>query len=198
MNNRTITALSILCVLIFFAFDLYIELGVAGGVTYVIAILLLSFQDNKRMIWYIAILTSLLTLLGLFYSPSGGETYKVITNRFLAFFIIWGTSFLVVKYISLQSQLSKTKSMLLFKGIDNQQKRIATELHESSVQLITVANSLIKFHINKIKREKETGKYSEINEVSLILESAILELKNISYELQPSVLNDFGLLAGIN
>jgi PAS domain S-box-containing protein len=72
-----------------FLFDLSLELGIAGGVTY-IAIVLLSLWANKRSyILWAGVTGTIFTGLGYYFSPPGGENWKVLTNRFLALFVIW-------------------------------------------------------------------------------------------------------------
>ena len=72
-----------------FLFDLSLELGIAGGVTY-IAIVLLSLWANKRSyILWAGITGTIFTGLGYYFSPPGGENWKVLVNRFLALFVIW-------------------------------------------------------------------------------------------------------------
>ncbi|MBC8283908.1 MAG: PAS domain-containing protein [Nitrospinae bacterium] len=78
----------------FFALDLYMELGVAGGVPYICLVLVALWSKKKRLIWIAAVVGSLLTLIGFWLSPVGGEDWKVLTNRFLALFAIWVTAFI--------------------------------------------------------------------------------------------------------
>ena len=63
---------SIACIIVLVV-DLNLELGIAGGVPYLIVIFLMSLQNKTSYILYAAILTSILTIVGLLISPSGGE-----------------------------------------------------------------------------------------------------------------------------
>lgn len=67
----------------FFAMDLSLELGIAGGVLYNILILMcLPRGADRHLPW--ALITALgLTLLGWQLSPAGSETWKVVMNRVL-------------------------------------------------------------------------------------------------------------------
>lgn len=78
---------------IFFA-DLSIELGVAGGVLYVALVLVALWARQKRYIWGAAVLGTVLTILGYWFSPPGGEFWKVVVNRTLSILAIWVTAFL--------------------------------------------------------------------------------------------------------
>lgn len=80
------------------AIDAQIELGVAGGVLYVVVIWVASLSRHPRMLWTTAGFCSLLTIAGYFLSPSGGETAKVIANRALALLAIWVSASLSVRF----------------------------------------------------------------------------------------------------
>lgn len=88
----------ILCAIIFYI-DLLLPLGVAGGVPYVAVVLISLRTNNVKFTIYIAILCTLLTMLGYIYSPEGGVLWKVIMNRALALFAIWVTALLAIKII---------------------------------------------------------------------------------------------------
>lgn len=85
--------ISVLSLLIL-AIDLSIPLGVAGGVPYVLIVLLAQWSNDRRHIFAPAVLGSVLTLVGYFASPEGGIHWMVLTNRGLALFAIWATALL--------------------------------------------------------------------------------------------------------
>jgi hypothetical protein len=76
-----------------------LPLGVAGGVPYIAVVLISLKSDNIKFTIYVAIFCSVLTILGYFFSPEGGELWKVMTNRVLALFAIWVTTLLSLKII---------------------------------------------------------------------------------------------------
>ncbi len=80
-----------------FAIDLAIPLGVAGGVPYVAVVLLSLWAPNKKFTIFVSIICSILTIVGLAYSPPGGEMWKVLFNRALALFAIWVTATLTLQ-----------------------------------------------------------------------------------------------------
>ncbi len=111
--------------LIFF-FDLSLPLGVAGGIPYV-ATVLIGIWLPKR--WYtigLAVLGSVLTGLGYYFSEPGSVLWIVITNRVLALFAIWVT-------VSL---------LLLKKGAEEKVATLYKELEQLSYQdgLTEIAN----------------------------------------------------------
>jgi len=81
-----------------FCVDLLVPLGVAGGVPYIAAILASLWNPKENATIIFAIICSALTILGFYFSPSGGELWKVIFNRAIALFAIWITAILCVKW----------------------------------------------------------------------------------------------------
>lgn len=80
-----------------FLVDIQIPLGVAAGVPYIAVVLLAQWHGLRRTILYAALLGSLLTVLGFFLSPPGGEPWKVLSNRALSLFAIWVTAMLTLQ-----------------------------------------------------------------------------------------------------
>ncbi len=96
-NTKLIFLCAILA-LTFFFIDLQIPLGVAGGVPYILVILISLKSTKPNFVITVAIICSLLTLLGFYFSPSGGELWMIVTNRSLAIFAIWVTAILALKW----------------------------------------------------------------------------------------------------
>jgi PAS domain S-box-containing protein len=93
-TDRGLITLTVLLAAGIFLLDLSTPLGVAGGVPYV-AVVLLSLGSSKRSFtWFVALGTSVLTVLGFVFSPGGGVLWMVLHNRFLALFAIWVTAIL--------------------------------------------------------------------------------------------------------
>jgi hypothetical protein len=91
------TKVIILCLflsIIIFIIDSSIPLGVAGGVPYILVVLISLWSEKKSLPILAAILGSILTVAGFYSSPPGGELWKVIFNRALALFAIWTTAVL--------------------------------------------------------------------------------------------------------
>jgi PAS domain S-box-containing protein len=72
-----------------YLFDLSLELGVAGGVTYIILVLFSLWGGKRSYLIWAGITGTVLTWLGYVFSPAGGENWKVLVNRFLSMFVIW-------------------------------------------------------------------------------------------------------------
>lgn len=105
-SNLQILLLCMFLSSVFFIFDAVLPLGVAGGVPYIFVILISLFSHQRKFILLAAIVTSILTIVGIFLSPSGGEFWQVFINRCFALFAIWSTALLGVK---LQKTLNDKK-----------------------------------------------------------------------------------------
>lgn len=78
-----------------FVIDLFLPLGVAGGVPYLIVVFLGYWLPRRRYVFVLAAWSTVLTIIGIYVSPIGDVTWVVLANRALAFFAIWATAFLV-------------------------------------------------------------------------------------------------------
>ena len=80
---------AVITAIIIFAVDIYIPLGVAFGVSYIIVVLIALQIQLRSAVIVTSVLCTLLVLLGLMFSPEGGEAWKIYLNRAIAIFAIW-------------------------------------------------------------------------------------------------------------
>ena len=92
--------------------DLLLPLGVAAGIPYVAVVLLSLWSPNRLLPLFLACLCSGLTILGFFWSPQGGELWKVLTNRFLALTVIWVTALLLFSWKRTEERRMETLQQL--------------------------------------------------------------------------------------
>lgn len=74
------------------AIDLSMPLGVAGGVLYIALVLTGWWFRSRSAFLILAVVASLLTIVGFFLSPEGSVEWVVVTNRFYALVTIWVTA----------------------------------------------------------------------------------------------------------
>lgn len=113
--SRVTISLYVICglsMVIILIADLSIPLGVAVGVPYIVVVLLSLWIPNERVTFLVSIICSMFTIAGFFYSPSGGEMWKVVLNRGLALFAIWVTAFLTLERRMLDKQLLNRLSII--------------------------------------------------------------------------------------
>ena len=85
----------------------------------------------------------------------------------------------------------KIRSASLIEGQEKERRKIARDLHDGLGQRLTA----LKFHIEGLKvTVKEKARYEEIKK---ILYETIVDVRRISFNLMPSVLNDFGIIPAV-
>lgn len=107
---KKITLICILLAAIIMAIGMAIPLGVATGVLYIAVILLSLWEPRKGFTIQMAILCSVLTIAGFFLAPPGGELWKVLSNRALALYAIWITTFLTLQRKRLEAEREEAVS----------------------------------------------------------------------------------------
>jgi PAS domain S-box-containing protein len=76
---------------------------------------------------------------------------------------------------------------------EKERTKISSALHDSICQLLYG----VRFNINHLKKADAAHLKGEMDNVTKLIDMAIREIRNLSYELTPSVLRDFGFTAGI-
>ncbi|RYZ80572.1 MAG: PAS domain-containing protein, partial [Proteobacteria bacterium] len=92
---------------------------------------------------------------------------------------------------SLQNEKQKIILSAAFDAQEKERYRISTALHDSVCQILYG----IRMNIQNIKTTNKLK--NEFDIVNRLLDQAIRETRELSYELTPSVLRDFGFTAGI-
>jgi len=115
-SDARIIALGAAISLVVFGLDSMIPLGVAGGVPYILVILVSLWSPRKRLTYFAAIGVSILVIAGFYTSPPGGELWKIVCNRGLALFAIWTTAVLSGKQKTIQLEREKALSDLKVLG----------------------------------------------------------------------------------
>ena len=126
ISDAKLLLLSILIASVVFTFDLLLPLGVAAGVPYVALVLLGMWARKTPYVFLLAAAGSVLIVLGYLFSATGGVPWVVLTNRGLAFFIIWSTAMLVAHRKQGQDALEQANAELEERVLQR-----TAELHES-------------------------------------------------------------------
>lgn len=94
-NEKWLVPMIVAMMTVFFLMDISVPLGVAGGVSYAILVVIGLWSPARSLIIKLAAIGTFLTVLGYMFSPEAGiSAWIVITNRMLALCIIWLTAFL--------------------------------------------------------------------------------------------------------
>lgn len=105
---------------------------------------------------------------------------------------------MVVEQEKYKQQLNeqKIRSASLIQGQDSERRRIAIELHDGIGQMLTALKlAMDNLHGSKHLPEKESHQASEIKG---LVSDVLKEVRGISFNLMPSVLNDFGLVSALS
>jgi signal transduction histidine kinase len=93
-----------------------------------------------------------------------------------------------------QMNQQKIRAAALLKGQENERKRIAREMHDGLGQVLTA----LKLNIESISAHNLDDKNKAIlEEARILVGKTIAETRNITFDLMPTVLNDFGLVAAL-
>lgn len=113
-ENNTIPVMLVSGVLAagIFALDLSLPRGVAGGVPYVIVVLISLWLPRQRDILIVTAVCTGLTILGFYYSSNGSELWFGIVNRILTICVIWATAILSYRYKRSQEELRERRKYL--------------------------------------------------------------------------------------
>jgi len=128
-------------------FDMSIALGVAGGVPYILPVLLTLNIKSQGITYLIVLLAVLLTLFGLVFSPEGGEVWKVVTNRALAILAIIsvGAAVIIIKSKNEQLQAKNKELAIQTDRVINASKAKSRFLSAMSHELRTPLNIIMGF-----------------------------------------------------
>jgi signal transduction histidine kinase len=163
-----------------FYVDLSQELGVTAGVLYVALVLVALWARQKRYVWGAAVLGTLLTVLGYWLSPPGGEFWKVVLNRVISLLVIWATAFLCYLFKINEETLEEAHSQL-----EDQFRSLAkkdAELEFSNRRLEEkVEERTQKLKATNLFLEHEVKKNLQANRE---LETLLAELENMNVELK--------------
>lgn len=111
-SSVRILLISILLAAVIFTIDLFVPLGVAGGVPYVAIILVTLWLPGSTFTLAFACLCTLLTLAGFFLSPPGEPYWIVIPNRALAIFAIWAVAVLGLQRKKVERALQESEESI--------------------------------------------------------------------------------------
>jgi hypothetical protein len=79
---------------VIFMLDLFVPLGVAVGVLYLVVVLLTLRMPQGKATIFVAIVSSLLIVTAFYYKPPVDHMWKVIFNRGISLFAVWVSAIL--------------------------------------------------------------------------------------------------------
>ena len=128
-----------------------------------------------------------------------------IRNTFLTVLFITATTAIVIVMIGIAINLHESRLAdarlreLAHKSVRfqvNQRRRFARELHDGINQLMVSVKFRVELGINKIRKGDLSGSEDLVKGVE-VLNQAIQEVRRISHDLRPSLLDDLGLASAL-
>jgi PAS domain S-box-containing protein len=92
-----------------FVVDRFLPLGVAGGIPYVLVVLMGLWSTRRGFVMAAAVTGTLLTLLGAWVSPPGGVFWMAMVNRSVTLLAIWAVAFVLLRHQRAQSELERRR-----------------------------------------------------------------------------------------
>lgn len=175
--SQRVIALTLVLSICIFMIDISVPLGVAGGVLYFVVILVSLAARSRGFIIYVAILCSVLTVLGYFFSPAGGEPWKVMANRVLAYLVIWITTMLSLKRRVAEDALNEAHNELEIR-VEDRTRKLRKEIEERERVEEALCKAKEELEMRVEERTKELS--GEISERKRAEE--ILTIKNSALE----------------
>ncbi|HKJ42732.1 MAG TPA: PAS domain-containing sensor histidine kinase, partial [Sunxiuqinia sp.] len=93
-----------------------------------------------------------------------------------------------------QVEEQKVKSSLILEGQEKERRRIAREIHDGIGQLLTG----LRFQLESLNVKQPEKTQEKIEKVKEITGNIIREVRRVSYNLTPAVLNDYGFVTAVN
>jgi|GEM_PF-6011580 len=156
-QNWFTIVLGMVVLLAIFLVDAFVELGVAGGVLYILPVLIAWYGRQSSHVLFAGIIGSLLTIFGYVLSPEGSEEWKVLVNRGLSLLAIWGAVFPCYLSLSKTAGFVAPKTGIAFRiGILAFSLVLVTATLIGVVSFKTANEALIEKEIKIIGDELET------------------------------------------
>lgn len=181
-DRRVYVTCSLLAILIL-AVDFITPLGVAGGVPYIVVVLMSLKSPEKYFTLIVAVICTLFVGIGYMGSPpSLAPTYQVIANRGLSIFAIWITALLALiqKVKTDELHRERIKYLQSLKELELQQEKL--KILKATMRTVqdVIGNFLNNLQYFKARINKnKTLSPEEINQLNVLIHDASLWLNKM-------------------
>ncbi len=112
---------------------------------------------------------------------------RVIHNGFL----------LTIENITRLKDIEAAALNSTFEGQELERKRLAKEIHDGLGPLLSTVKLNLETVVSELKQKDNTNLLQRLENTSHLIDSITSDLRNISRDLMPTVLEDFGLVAAL-
>lgn len=124
------------------------------------------------------------------------DLYLIVISSILLILVLSGLLIYIRnqrKKVTLELFLQKERLAAIIEGEEFERTRIARELHDGVVQELTA----LKIKMNQVEENLPETHQSHLTELQKKLETTTQEVRNISYQMMPITLQEFGLIAAL-
>ncbi|MBY0474750.1 MAG: hypothetical protein K2Q13_06790 [Nitrosomonas sp.] len=187
MNKSTTVIVSLWCglsALLILLIDVKTSLGIAGGVPYIVVVLISLKLPHKHFTIAVATFCTILVWVGYLGSPpSGVEMYIIYTNRFLSILAIWVTTILTLSQRDSVNQLhqERLKHLQSLREAEIQQEKLKMlKATMRTVQDIT-GNFLNNLHFFKLEiNRNDTLSPESMKKLDQVIQETTLRLNKLA------------------
>jgi len=199
VTKHTVVRLVAFCILItmaIFAMDLVTPLGVIDGLLYTVVVLLVLRLPGQRPVIAMAMICTVLTVVGFIFSPPITHLSQVTINRPLSICVIWVATILTLQRKQMEEALRRHQDKLedLIEVRTAEIKQANQEL-EQAVKKYKLADAQIKDH-NRLLEEAVRTRTQEMEAMTerLIRQEKLAALGQISGSIAHELRNPLGAI----
>lgn len=171
--------------------DLRAPLGVAVGILYVVPLFGTRGSMERRHLLTVATVGSVFTLLAPFFSPPAAPLWIDLTNRLLIIATLW-SMVLLMQWRRQTEEAMQRLSRQLLEVQENERRHLARELHDEVMQTLTA----LKLNLGAVA-QTSTVATQQLEESVETVDDLVEQIRSLSLDLRPSMLDDLGLVAAL-
>jgi two-component system, NarL family, sensor histidine kinase UhpB len=199
---KPVYAVIFLVLVVIFVAELSTPLGVDEWLGYFLTVLIVSRRLSSRELVLLSSVISVLIWIAFLYAPEGIHPDIALINRLGAILVLWITTILLVREKRVDDALERSRRDLrafarhLEDVREEESKRISREIHDELGQGLTAARFELA-GLQQVLPEDAVQARGKAEALSGLLSRIIEDVRRISRNLRPAILDDFGLRVGI-
>lgn len=174
-----------------FLLDLHAPLGVAVGILYVTPLLGTRGLTGQWPAPTVAMVGSVFTFIAPFFSPPAAPLWVDISNRLLIISTLW-IIVLLMEWRRQAEEAMQRLSRQLLEVQESERRHLARELHDEVMQTLTA----LKLSLGAVT-QTPTAAARQLEESVETVDDLVEQIRNLSLDLHPSMLDDLGLVAAL-
>ena len=174
-----------------FLLDLQAPLGVAIAILYVVPLFGTRWLARRSHFLTVAMIGSIFTLIAPFFSPPAAPLWVDISNRILILVTLWSMALLMQRRGQAEEEMKRLSRQLL-EVQENERRHLARELHDEVMQTLTA----LKLSLGAAAHAPTTA-IRQLEESIETVDDLVEQVRSLSLDLRPSMLDDLGLVAAL-